>query len=459
MQGQAAVKNENKWYRLDNAAKIYPAVTNAKRASVYRVSVELREKVNPEILQKALSRTLPRFPTFGVRMRKGLFWYFFEHNPGNASVTWERAPICRPVDLRETNGYLFRVNYYITRISLEVFHVLSDGTGAIAFLKALVYNYLSLLGVPVVADDGILDGQTWSDSGEVEDSFLKYYDQKAIRSRAEDKAYQRKGTRIAPQNLRLTQGILLPAELKQLAAASASTVTEYMAALLLDAIYETQLKGRGAGSRKISIPVNLRNHLESSTLRNFSSYVNVGLTFSAGTTTFEEILDVVRKQLRSDVSKDKLLEKIGANVSAERSPFVRFAPLFLKNIALRTAYNLYGEKLVTTTLSNIGIVSVPDSMKSHINRFDFVLGAPALNAFSCAMCTYGDSMTVSFSRVIEEPTSNDFSSGIWLKKASVSSLSPIMERCYEILQKMCLIGQHDLRVLSPLRVPAVKLLR
>ncbi len=403
MEGQAAVKNENKWYRLDNAAKIYPAVTNAKRASVYRVSVELREKVNPEILQRALSRTVPRFPTFGVRMKRGLFWYFFEHNPGKAFVTWESAPICRPVDLRETSGYLFRVNYYNTRISLEVFHVLSDATGALAFLKALVYNYLSLLGIPVVADAGILDGQTWSDSGEVEDSFLKYYDQKAISSRAEDKAYQLKGTQIAPQNLRLTQGILLPSELKQLAAASASTVTEYIAALLLDAIYETQLKGRGNRLPvKISIPVNLRNHLESSTLRNFSSYVNVGLTFCAGAYTFEEILDAVREQLRSDVSKDKLLEKIGANVSAERSPFVRLAPLFLKNIALRTAFNLYGEKLVTTTLSNIGVVSVPDSMKSHIKRFDFVLGAPTLNAFSCAMCTFGDSMTVSFSRVIEE---------------------------------------------------------
>jgi NRPS condensation-like uncharacterized protein len=403
MEGQAAVKNENKWYRLDNAAKIYPAVTNARRASVYRISVELREKVNPEILQTALTQTLPRFPTFGVRMRRGLFWYFFEHNPGNAAVTWEKAPVCRPVDLRETNGYLFRVNYYHTRISLEVFHVLSDATGTIAFLKAIVYNYLALQGNPVVADDGILDGQTWSDSGEVEDSFLKYYDQNAVSSRAEDKAYQIKGTRLAPQNIRLTQGIMNPAEIKQLAAASAATVTEYTAALILDAIYETQLKGRGSKLPvKISIPVNLRNHLESSTLRNFSSYVNVGMTFCAGSYTFDEILDSVREQLRNDVNKEKLLEKIGANVSAERSPFVRLAPLFLKNIALRTAYNLYGEKLVTTTLSNVGVVSVPDSMKSFIKRFDFVLGAPSLNAFSCAICSFGDSMTVSFSRVMEE---------------------------------------------------------
>lgn len=403
MDAQAAKKNENRWYRLDNAAKIYPAVTNTKRASVYRVSVELREKVNPEILQTALNRTLPRFPTFGVRMQKGLFWYYFEQNLNKAAITRERAPICRAVDLRETNGYLFRVNYYNARISLEVYHVLSDGTGAVSFLKTLVFNYLSLLGKPVVADDDILEGQTCPALGEIEDSFQKYYDQKAISSRSESKAYQLKGTRIAPQYVRLTQGILRPGEFKRLAAGSASTVTEYTAALIISAIYETQLKGRGSRQPvKISIPVNLRKHLESSTLRNFSSYVNVGMTFNSEEYTFERILDSVREQLRNDVSKEKLIEKIGANVSAERSPFIRFAPLFLKNIALRTAYSLYGEKLVTTTLSNIGVVGVPESMKSDIKRFDFILGAPVLNAFSCAMCTFEDSMTISFTRVMEE---------------------------------------------------------
>lgn len=403
MTGEAAVKNENRWYRLDNAAKIYPAVTNAKHASVYRMSAELYEKVNPEMLQTALARTLPRFPTFNVRMKKGLFWYYFEHNPEKVAVSWEKAPICRHIDLRETNGYLFRVCYYHSRISLEVFHVLSDGTGALAFLKAIVYNYLLLLGKPVIADESILDGQSWTARSEVEDSFLKYYDQKAISSRSEDKAYQIKGTRIASQHVRLTQGILSPAAFKQLAAGCASTVTEYMAALIIDAIYETQLKGRGSRLPiKISIPVNLRNHLESSTLRNFSSYVNVGMTFGAFAYTFEEILDSVREQLRNDVQKEKLIEKIGANVSAERSPFIRFAPLFLKDIALRTAYNLYGEKLVTTTLSNVGVVSVPESMKNDIKRFDFILGAPELNGLSCAACSFGDSMTISFTRIMEE---------------------------------------------------------
>ena len=282
---ERASKNENRWYRLDNAAKIYPAVTNSNRASVYRMSAELCEKIRPEVLQEALIKTLPRFPTFDVRMQKGLFWYYFEHNPGKAAVTWERAPICRPINLRETHRYLFRVSYYHTRISLEVYHVLSDGTGTIAFLKALIFNYLTLLGKPVVADDSILDGTMCPARGEVEDSFQKYYDQKSVSSHAEEKAYQIKGTRIASEAVRLTQGIIIPSEFKALAAGSAATVSEYLTALIIDAIWETQLKGRGSRLPvKVSVPVNLRNYLESTTLRNFSSYVNVGCALATGST-------------------------------------------------------------------------------------------------------------------------------------------------------------------------------
>jgi hypothetical protein len=400
---EKALRNENRWYRLDNAAKIYPAVTNSKRASVYRISAELYAKVDPELLQAALTQTLQRFPTFDVRMQKGLFWYYFEHNPRKAAVTWEKAPICRPIDLRETHGYLFRVSYYHTRISLEVYHVLSDGTGTVAFLKALVFNYLALLGKHVIADDSILDGTMCPTLGEVEDSFLKYYDQNATSSRAESKAYQIRGTRISPQFARLTQGIIPPADMKALASSSGATVTEYITALIIDAIWETQYKGRGSRLPiKVTVPVNLRNHLESTTLRNFSSYVNIGMSFGGGDYTIEEILGAVRDQMRSDVKKEKLLEKIGANVSAERSPFLRLTPLFLKNIAMKTAFRLYGERLVTTTLSNIGVISLPDSMRSDVRRFDFILGAPVLNAISCAVCTFEGSMTVSFTRVIEE---------------------------------------------------------
>jgi NRPS condensation-like uncharacterized protein len=395
-------ETENRWYRLDNAAKIYPAVTNT-RTNIFRVAVRLKEQVNAQKLQEALEQTLPRFPSFNVRMQKGLFWYFFEHNPGKPIVYIEKAPVCRPINLQETNGYLFRVSHYHRRISLEVFHAVADGTGAITFLKSLLYRYLMLLGKDITADDEILEGIGCPAVSEVEDSFLKYYDPKISGGRAEEKAYQITGTRSAPEEVRVIHGILPVDAFKQLARESGATITEYTAALIIYSIWSTQLKGRTSRLPvKVSVPVNLRNIFASQTVRNFSSYVNVGLAFDSGTYVLEDILKTVSGQIKDSVQKDKLVEKIGANVKSERSPFVRFAPLFVKGIALRTAYNLYGERLVTTTLSNLGVVSLPESMSEYVERFDFVLGAPDKNTHRCAMCTFGGSVTVSFTRIIEE---------------------------------------------------------
>ncbi len=76
-----AVRNDNKWYKLDNAAKIYPAISSPSKSSVFRVAVLLKSDVDPAILQEALSVTLPRFPTLAVKMKKGLFWYFLNRIP------------------------------------------------------------------------------------------------------------------------------------------------------------------------------------------------------------------------------------------------------------------------------------------------------------------------------------------------------------------------------------------
>ncbi len=396
-------KNENRWYRLDNAAKIYPPTSSASQANVFRIAVKLKEKVNPQILQEALTVTLPRFPSFDVRMQKGLFWNYFEHNPGRAVVSQEIAPICRPILLEETNGYLFRLSYFENRISFEVFHAVADGAGAAEFLKAVVYKYLVHDGKSVDIDDSIINSKMCPTVTEVEDSFLKYYDPKTISSRAESKAYQISGTRLAASAVRVTHGIIPISEYKQLVKKSGATVTEYTVALIIYTVYETQLKGKGSELPvKVQVPVNLRSLFNSDTLRNFSSYVNVGLAFSDSVYTFEEILKSVSSQVKNDVQKDKLVEKFGANVSAERSPFMRLTPLVLKRIALKMAFRIYGERLVTSTMSNMGIIKLPPSMAEHIERFEFVLGAPARNMLNCALCSFQDSLTISFSRVMEE---------------------------------------------------------
>ena len=80
-----APKNEKaagqpEWYRLDNSALIYPAVMRRNWAAMFRVSVTLRETIDPDVLQCALEATVRRIPTFRLSLHRGLFWYYLDLN-------------------------------------------------------------------------------------------------------------------------------------------------------------------------------------------------------------------------------------------------------------------------------------------------------------------------------------------------------------------------------------------
>ena len=49
-----------KWIRLDNAGKIFPGQNMRRWSNVFRIAVELKEDIDPEILKRALKKTLDR---------------------------------------------------------------------------------------------------------------------------------------------------------------------------------------------------------------------------------------------------------------------------------------------------------------------------------------------------------------------------------------------------------------
>ena len=68
------------WYPLDNAGVLYSALQKEKYSAIYRFSAVMAERVDRDALQRAVDKTMPRFPSFGVRIKKGAFWYYFEPN-------------------------------------------------------------------------------------------------------------------------------------------------------------------------------------------------------------------------------------------------------------------------------------------------------------------------------------------------------------------------------------------
>ena len=84
----------SKWYELDNAAKIVPPTTRGADTRVFRITCELKEEVDGDLLQQALDRTVPDYPHFASILRKGLFWYYLDGSNIPAVVQPENKPPC-----------------------------------------------------------------------------------------------------------------------------------------------------------------------------------------------------------------------------------------------------------------------------------------------------------------------------------------------------------------------------
>ena len=396
--------HDKKWYRLDNAAKLYPAIRNRRWTAVFRVSAKLKEPVDKALLQKALDITLPRMGIFSCHLKAGLFWYYFERNKKRATVKDDAINPCIRLYTKDSDGYLFRIRAHEKRVSIEVFHSVTDGFGGLTFLKTLLAQYFELLGEGIPATHGVLDRKEEPTSDEIEDSFLKCYNKKSVRSWKENLAYHAEGEEELGHTLNIINGIVSVDELKAEAKKNNVSITEYIVGVYMLCLYDAQ---RAENPRKIrpiivSVPVNLRAFFDSRTLRNFSSYINPEINANWGEYTFEEILHVVHHDLRRGLTKKALTSKVSKNVKAEKSIFIRMLPLFFKNFVISFVYSLAGEKRMSSVVSNLGVIDVPDEMAPHIERFDFMLGAMRHNKIGCAVCSFGDTLSICFTSTMRE---------------------------------------------------------
>ncbi|MBQ4312859.1 MAG: alcohol acetyltransferase, partial [Clostridia bacterium] len=167
-------KGALRWVRLDNAAKIYPAARRKNWSNVFRQSVTLCEEVDVAVLKSALDVTVKRFPSIAARLRKGVFWYYLQQVEKAPEIKEEQSyPLCF-MSNEEMRQCAFRVIVYRERIAVEFFHSLTDGTGALVFLKTLTAEYLEQkYGISIPSELGVLDRKQKPLPEELEDCFPK----------------------------------------------------------------------------------------------------------------------------------------------------------------------------------------------------------------------------------------------------------------------------------------------
>lgn len=397
--------DKSNWYRLDNAALMYSAIQKNTYSAVFRFSAMMTEKVNPKALQRAIDLTMPRFPTFRVKMKHGLFWYYFE--PNNATGPFlknDMSNFCQPMRAREDNDWLVRFYYYEHRISIECFHALADGAGALTLFRTLLAVYLRELGYEIPNENGICDIEEPARPEEEEDSYQKYAGKVTLRGRFPKKGYPSGGTPEPFYTLNVTMGLVPVDALSAKAKAMKISITEYVASALIYVLMERQ-KREGFHKQQpvaLAVPINLRGWFPSETLRNFILTVSPSVDPNLGDYTFQEIANQVHHYMRLTVNRQFLQAKLTGNVNFQRNPLLQIIPCVLKDSIMAFSYWLAGVYPYSATYTNPGAFAVPPEMEPHIQRMEVILGQPYGNRVNCASISYGNTMEITIAGNIQE---------------------------------------------------------
>lgn len=390
----------NEWYKLDNAGKMFHAVSEQANSSVFRIAAIMNDTVQPVKLQLALDDAIKRLPMFAVKLNKGVFWDFLVDNNEKLFVHPENNYPCAPIDPIETDGFLLRVTYYKKRIAVEFFHSVADGTGALEFIKVLVYYYLSHLGETLAYEGTLIDIQNQPSYYERDDSYQNYRTGERIKRYKESPSFQIRGVSI-DQTIAI-HGKMSANKVHQLAKEHGTTITAFVTAILIAAIYKERLQYRAYKEKiKIAVPVNLRSLFPSNTLRNFFGVVHIGMTVTEEI-TLKEIIEETSKQLRKKIQKENLQRSIDDRVKWQTRLAARFIPLPLKYYAIRYGYRSFSERSKAMTMTNLGKVQLPDAMESYISHMEMVMYPTKKSPINGGMVAVGDELVITFSRTIQE---------------------------------------------------------
>ena len=387
------------WFRLDNAAMIFPPISGKHSPNTFCVSATLDEIIDSEILQKAVDEVLASEDTFRVRLKKGFFWYYLEENDKRCLVEEEPPRFMEFIDYRYGDNYLFKVYYYHDRVSVVFFHALTDGTGGLDFLKQIIYRYLILRGFSIETQGLVKPLEVPTLNEDAVDKFIdvaKKTDEKKI---AETKAFKLSGTPFKIFGTGIIFADCNTSEIKAQAKKYGATITAYLCGVYLFSIFKAYIENKNVKNKKvaISIPVNIRKQHPSETKRNFSLVVRITYDFS-NPASLEDVIFETVKQFKEKLTPSQLDAQIQTNVSIEKNFFMKLVPRVIKNVALKIGYKIRGVNQETSNLSNLGNVELPDDISKHIKGLRFILQASKTTQKNFSVVGFNGKLFLAFSR-------------------------------------------------------------
>ena len=380
------------WRSLDNAAKLFSAASSPKDTRVFRFYCELKEEVKEEILQEALNQTIQKYPVFLSVMRKGLFWHYLEKSELRPVVREEYKEPCSSLYVRDKKTLLFEVTYYKKRINFEVFHALTDGTGATEFLRELVNNYLYLIHEEDL-EPVELSNQYLTVKDQEDDSFSRYYDPDFPRKKKKKiRAVQIKKGGKGYEELQINEASMSVKELLGIAREKKVSMSVLLTAAFICAIHEEMSRMQEKKPVILMVPVNLRKIFPSDSMLNFFGYIEPGYQFGGGKDSFEDVLEAVKLYFQENLSKEHMAGRMNELIAIEKHKILKWAPLELKNRCIRAGAKM-AEQEVTAVLSNMSVVKMPEDYAQYIEKFGVYTST---NRTELCICSFQDTLSLGF---------------------------------------------------------------
>ena len=387
-------KQKLEWRRLDNSAKIFPISGGKKYSTVFRLSVVLKENIDKKILEKATKKALEKYKCFKVRMN------YLEENTKEPIIEIEKDYPCKYINPKENNNYLFKITYFERKINIDIFHSLTDGNSGELFFIEIIYCYLEMKYSEAFTQElrtmRKIDYNT-------EDSYMKNYSKKSKGRASSKKAYGLKGKKLKLGAVSAIHEIIDIEDLKRTSKEAGATITQYLTAVLIKIIYEKNYK-KHLGKRpiKICIPVNLKKYFNSNTISNFFSYITIEANMKKHKLeTFEQILELVKKEFKEKLTQEEIKRTMSANVKLGTNPFIRGIPLILKKPIVKLSY-IEIRKYTTTTFSNIGRIGIIGAYQEYIEDFFMLIAPEQFEKIKCSACSFGEHIVFTFTSVLQE---------------------------------------------------------
>lgn len=394
------------WLKLDNAAKLFPAIMSGELTAVFRITAFLKKPVKFSAIKEAVEITSKRFPYFSASLGSGLFWHYLEYNHQFPRIQTEEKIPCTAFAAGRKDEPLYRILVKENRISVEFFHILTDGGGAFEYLKSLLYTYFRLTGNRITSTEGIITPENIINEEEMEDGYQRFFKRRIPPPGKLTWAWHLPFRLNEKPRLKVTRAEIALDKLLEIARRHNVTITEYIVSVYLHSLQmiyleeKEKVKKQRRGVLRIEVPVNLRKKFPSKTMRNFSLFVLPEIDLRLGVYTFEEILKIVNYQLQTGADVKQIGRFLSQNVGHEKSPIIRFLPLFIKSMAISAVYRRLGSNQCSGILTNLGCVKLPKEMEDLIESFEVVPTPPNTHVKICAgMVTFRNHMRLDFCNI------------------------------------------------------------